>query len=90
MPPKKLTDKAIQNVLDNDDWSDIDSDNDLVYGDFIISPSRSFLQQNEEERIEMRLEEIFGMNDMSDTEHEEITSTVQPCENLLDNIRLGT
>ncbi|CAG5024407.1 unnamed protein product [Parnassius apollo] len=84
MLPKKLTYKAIQNLLDNDDWSDIDSDDNLVYGDFIISPSRSFLQQNEEDRIEMRLEEIFGVNDLSETEHEEITNTVQPCENLLD------
>ncbi|CAK1591942.1 unnamed protein product [Parnassius mnemosyne] len=84
MPNKKLTDKAIEKILDDDDWSGSDSDDDLVYSDFIISPSRSFLQQNEEDRIEMRLEEILGIDDLGDKEHEETTSTQQPCENLLE------
>lgn len=84
MPPKKLTEKLIEKILENEDWSDNDSDDDLVYGDFIISPSRSFLQQNEEDRIEMRLEEMFGIDDLGDTEHEETTNTLQTCENLLE------
>lgn len=46
MPPKKLNERFIENILEEEDWSDNDSDDDLVYGDLIISPSRSFLQQN--------------------------------------------
>ncbi|CAH2098392.1 unnamed protein product [Euphydryas editha] len=50
-----------------DDWMiGNDSDDNLVYGDFIISLSRSFLQQSEEDRIEMRLEEMFGMDYLGD------------------------
>lgn len=56
----------------------------MIYGDFIISPSRSFIQQTDEDRIEMRLEEIFGIDDSSDREHEEPTSAVQANETLIE------
>jgi hypothetical protein len=85
MPPKKnLTQGMIEKVLDDDDLSDIDSGDDPFYGDFIVSPSSSFLQRNEEDTIETRLEEMFGLDDLSDTEPEETSSTQQPSVNLLD------